>query len=229
MFLKDLLFPKFCLGCGFLGAYICHNCQKKLSYREKDFCLYCKRSSLNGFTHPICKRRDGIDGILSIFHYNNFLKTIIKSIKYRLATDVWKELCLVIKPESLEKLKLFKNLSWGKFYFEPIPLYPSKLRIRGFNQAKIIAQFFNQFLSCPLTAHLTRKKDTLSQAQLKSNQDRYRNMRGAFQAESRDAIKGKNFILVDDVLTTGSTLKEATRALKSAGAKNVLALVLAQG
>src|SRR3989344_5576779 len=173
MFLKDLLFPKFCLGCGFLGAYICPNCQQKLSYIEKDTCLYCGRASLHGFTHPGCRRNYGIDGFLSLFFYNSFLKKIIKDIKYRLATDVWGELCLVIEPEKLEKLKIFKNLYGDGLCLESVPLHPKKLRTRGFNQAKIISRFFNQSLNLPATDYLLRTKDTQSQAQMKKNKDRY--------------------------------------------------------
>lgn len=229
MFLQDLLFPKFCLGCGFLGAYICLNCQKMLSYIEKDICIYCGKASLQGFTHPGCRRNYGIDGFLSIFYYNNLMKAIIKNIKYRLAADVWKEFCLVVKPEELQKLKIFKNLFDGKFYLTPLPLHSNKLRARGFNQAKIIALFFNQFLEYRIGEYLIRKKDTLSQAQLKHNKDRYINMRGAFDVVSSNVVLDKNFILVDDVVTTGSTLKEAARVLKSAGARRIFALTLAKG
>ena len=97
MFLKDLLFPKFCLGCGFLGAYICTNCKKKLSYIKQDSCLYCGKPSLYGLTHPGCRREKGVDGFLSVFYYNNLLKSVIKSVKYRLATAVFEELCLVVE------------------------------------------------------------------------------------------------------------------------------------
>lgn len=228
MFLKDFLFPKFCLGCGFLGAYICPNCQKKLSYIEKDICLYCGRASLYGLTHPGCKRNNGIDGFLSIFYYNNLLKSIIKNIKYRLATEVWRELCLIIEPERIQKVKIFKNLLDGQFYLEPIPLHRKKLESRGFNQAKIIALFFKQFLRYPVTENLVRTKDTLPQAQLKNNRARYFNMQGAFAVLSKNAAS-KKFILVDDVVTTGSTLKQAARVLRQTRAKAVFALTLARG
>ena len=228
MSLKDLILPKFCLGCGFLGAYICLNCQKKLSYIAKDFCLYCGKPSLYGLTHPGCKRLHGIEGVVSIFYYNNFLKRLIKSIKYRLATDVFKELCLVIKPDKLIKISMFKRLKKGEFWLQPIPLHPSRLRARGFNQAKIIADYFNQFLDFPLANYLVRAKNTLSQAQIKKDKDRFKNMRGAFNVNTQEA-SGNNIILVDDIVTSGSTLKEAARTLKSAGASSVFVLTLAKG
>ena len=223
MFIKDLLFPKFCLGCGFLGAYICPNCKKKLNPSQN-----CGKASLYGLTHPVCRRSLGIDGFLSIFYYNNLLKTIIKSIKYRLAVDVWRELCLVVEPDLLNKIGNYKKFINGDFYLVPIPLHPKRFRSRGFNQAKIITQFFNKFLKKPTVECLFRIKDTPSQAQLISNKDRYTNLRGAFEAAAHEA-KDKNFVLVDDVATTGSTLKEAARALKKKGARRVYALTLARG
>ncbi len=228
MFLLDLFLPKFCLGCGFLGAYICLNCQQKLSYITRDSCLYCSRDSLYGLTHPGCKRENGIDGLISIFHYNNLLKAIIKSIKYRLATEVWKELCLIIDPGRINKLKVFGSVITEDFLLQPIPLHANKLKRRGFNQAKIIALFFNNFLKMKLTDSLVRVKDTAAQAQMKNNHERYKNMISAFAASGQN-IKAKNIILVDDVLTTGSTLKEAARVLKIAGAKKVFVLTLAKG
>ncbi|OGK40697.1 hypothetical protein A2954_05555 [Candidatus Roizmanbacteria bacterium RIFCSPLOWO2_01_FULL_37_12] len=228
MFLKDIVFPKFCLGCGYLGAYICTNCKKKLSYIKQDNCLYCGKASLYGLTHPGCRREKGVDGLLSLFYYNNLLKAIIKSVKYRLATDVWKELCLVIEPDMLKKINVYKNITEGDIYLEPIPLHRNKLRTRGFNQAKIIADFFNRFLKLQLSGYLMRSKDTSSQAQMKNNKDRYSNMLGAFEALEQD-VNNKRFVLVDDIVTTGSTVKEAARVLKRAGAKNVFVLTLAKG
>ena len=229
MFLKDLFLPKFCLGCGFLGAYICLNCKKKLSYIKSDDCLYCGKASLYGLTHPGCRRINGIDGFLSLFYYNNFLKKLIKDIKYRLATEVWQELCLVVKPEKCGKFKQIKDLLGSNLLLVPVPLHPNKLRARGFNQAKIISLFFNRFLHLSQTEPLLRKIDTKAQAQLKKNLDRYLNLRNAFAVLPGNDFSGKKFVLVDDVATTGSTLKEAARALKGAGAKKVYAFVLAKG
>ncbi|MBI4008875.1 ComF family protein [Candidatus Roizmanbacteria bacterium] len=229
MFLKDLLFPKFCLGCGYLGAYICINCQKKLSYLKKDICLYCGKDSLSGFTHPGCRRNLGIDGFLSVLHYNDFLKAIIKNIKYRLAVDVWEEFCLVVKPERLKKILIYKSLLRDDFLLEPIPLHAHKLQLRGFNQAKIIAQYLQSFLNCRKSGVLLRIRNTPSQTQLQNQKSRYHNMLGAFGVLANKNISGKNFVLVDDVVTTGSTLKEAAKVLKKNGARQVFAITIANG
>lgn len=196
---------------------------------EKDICIYCSRNSLYGLTHPACKRRYGIDGFMSIFHYNNLLKSIIKSIKYRYALDVWREFCLIIEPESILKIARLKKLIKGPIFLEPIPLHRSKLRRRGFNQARIIAEYFSHHLSLPMTSYLVRTKNTESQAQLKKNSERFKNMQGAFDVDETKGVTDQNIILIDDVVTTGSTVKEAARALKLGGAKRVFILSVAHG
>ncbi len=226
MFLKDILFPKFCLGCGYLGIYICPKCLKKLKPVEKDVCPYCNRPSFFGLTHPGCQKTSRLDGLVSIFYYDDFLKKVIKSIKYRLATDVWNDFCRIIKPESLHKISRFRSLS-TEFFLQPIPLHPSRLKERGFNQARLIACFFQNYTGYPLADFLKRIRATAAQAQLKTGKNRYHNIIGAFKVTT--PVQGKKIILIDDVATTGATIKEAARALKQAGAKAVYALVVARG
>lgn len=226
MSILDVIFPKFCLGCGFLGQYLCQNCQKKLKYLDKDTCFYCKKNSYFGLTHPKCLRKNGLDGNLSIFYYNSFFKKILKNIKYRLVLDVWKELKITTPPKKIEKIFLFKKLKKA-FFIQPVPLHENKLKERGFNQAQLIADYFNNYLDLPMIDVLTRKKNTSSQAQTKTRQLRRRNLIGAFVAKKE--AKNKNIILIDDVITSGATIKEAARALKKAGAQQVFSLTLAKG
>ena len=141
MFLTDLLFPKFCLDCGYIGVYLCLSCQNKLKPIEQDVCLYCKKSSFFGLTHPSCQKKLNIDGLLTLYYYGPILKKIIKNIKYRLAVQVWQEFYRIIKPEVIQKLGLYKKLS-SDFIIQPIPLTTNKYNERGFNQAKIISLFF---------------------------------------------------------------------------------------
>ncbi len=228
MFLTDLFFPKFCLGCGYVGVYLCVSCQNKLKPIEQDVCLYCKKTSFFGLTHPSCQKKLNIDGLLTLYYYNPILKKIIKNIKYRLAIEVWKEFSQIIKPETIEKLSFYKKLS-SDFIIQPIPLTKNKYNERGFNQAKIISVFFQKFINYPIVNLLVRKKETLSQAQLESSKKRYQNVRGVFQVLDKKYFNNKWVILVDDVSTTGSTVAEAARVLKVAGAIRVYVLALAKG
>lgn len=226
----DLFYPRFCLGCGTVGVYLCLNCRKKLVYLEKDHCFYCQKPSLHGLTHPGCQKKDGVDGFISIFQYNNFLKKIIKSFKYRLAVLVWKEFSLSIQAEKLFKINFYRKIAEKETTFlQPIPLFPKKLRERGFNQAKIISNFFQPFLSLPIVDQLVRIKETKPQAQIGQKRKRLLNIRGAFKIRDKKNITEKSFIIVDDVLTSGKTAEEATKILKKAGAKKVFILTLAKG
>ena len=109
----------------------------------------------------------------------------------------------------------------------PVPLHNARLRQREFNQARIlsekIAMEFNKKL---LPEVLMRTKATKTQTEL-SPEERQRNVKNSFSVIYPQLIKDKNLLLVDDVLTTGSTLNEAAKSLKTAGARTVLAMTLA--
>lgn len=228
MGLIDFLFPKFCLGCGFVGAYICRSCFKKLKSLDRSRCLYCKRESYLGLTHPGCLQKLYIDGTLSFFHYNYLMKRIVKNIKYRLATGVFEELSLNLKPSYLEKLFSMKKLLIGAS-IQPIPLTEKKLKSRGFNQAQLVAEFFNSVLGLETGNFLARVADNFPQAALSTGLARYKNIRGVFKLRPGQNIKNKKIVLVDDVVTTGATVGEAAKVLKQAGASKVYVLSLAQG
>ena len=165
MSILDILFPKFCLGCHRLGTYICPQCEKKLAYIHHDICIYCQRPSYLGYTHLFCRKKNGVDGCLSLFHYNNFMKKIIKNVKYRFATKIFTELFTLIHPERLRKLTIYKNLSP---ILTPIPLHPQRLRERGFNQAALLCDYFHGYTQFPIQKLLERKKYTHAQADRKS-------------------------------------------------------------
>ena len=226
----DLIFPRFCLGCGLPGTYCCPRCQTKLVPVKRTQCFYCKKDSLYGLTHPLCLKKLNIDGVDSFFFYNDFLKKIIKNLKYRLATDIGKEFFQIIKPEIINKLSFYKKLS-PPLYFQPIPLSQKKLRERGFNQAFLLTKFLQKFLDIPIVDLLVKAKETKNQAELKSKKDRYNNLRGAFEINQKDQImiRKSRIILVDDVITTGSTIREAAKILKKYLPLKVYALTLARG
>ena len=107
----------------------------------------------------------------------------------------------------------------------PVPLHPRRLRERGFNPAALLARWIARERRCRFDAALLRRvRDTPSQTGL-DRRARRANMRGAFQARGRSPGV---IWLVDDVVTTGSTLVEAARALRRAGAREVVAICVAQ-
>jgi ComF family protein len=110
----------------------------------------------------------------------------------------------------------------------PIPLHRKKLRERGFNQAELIAKVVAKHLQVRLTkGNLKRRKATITQTSL-DREERRRNLREAFTVKNRDEFQAKNVLLVDDVYTTGATIKEAAKVLKEARVKDVYVFALAR-
>lgn len=224
--LLDLIFPKTCLSCGRFGGYICQNCRTSLEYFRGGVCIYCEQKSSGGLTHPWCKKPFGVDGYLGIFYYNTTLKKIIKGIKYRLITDAWGDF-FSLWENNLESFYIFKK-NVPEALLQPIPLHRERYLKRGFNQSDYIARFFSKKLHYPTISILNRARNTPPQAQLKIY-DRHNNLRGAFKANYIAGLHNTIIILVDDVVTTGSTVYEAASALKKEGAGKVFVFSVAKG
>ena len=116
----------------------------------------------------------------------------------------------------------------GDVLLVPVPLHPSRLRQRRYNQAGLLAEATARHLGLRVDhLALRRKRPTPSQKGA-SNAQRARNVAGAFAVQDGEAVKGAHIILVDDVLTTGATVQACARALKSGGAAGIDVLTLAR-
>jgi len=109
----------------------------------------------------------------------------------------------------------------------PIPLFPSRLRERGYNQSHLLAEPIARHYHIDLlTNNLVRTRNTEHQTSLREK-ERWTNIRGAFRITDSSAFSGKNILIIDDLLTTGATASQASGALKHAGAQTVGVLALA--
>jgi len=145
----------------------------------------------------------------------------IKTIKYRYAFKVTEDLLRFVSLPALSKQSLFI----------PIPLHPSRSRLRGFNQAEIIAHVLSRHFDIPVrTDILKRIRKTVPQVDMKKREDRLSNMKGVFVVNKATIPKAPQniIILVDDVYTTGATMQSACQALKHAGIETVWGLTIAQ-
>jgi ComF family protein len=109
----------------------------------------------------------------------------------------------------------------------PVPLHPKRLRERGFNQSGVLAGELARKIKVPVSFDVIRRKhQTLPQTRLK-RAERLKNVKGAFEICDVDTVRGRRVLLVDDVYTTGTTLSECARILKSkGGASEVHALTV---
>jgi ComF family protein len=110
----------------------------------------------------------------------------------------------------------------------PVPLHPKRLRWRGFNQSVLLARQVSRVQHIPMDPFvLYRGKETPPQTQL-TEEERRKNVRGAFSLNPQKPVEGKRVLLVDDVYTSGATVNECSRSLKRGGAKEVYVLTLAR-
>lgn len=236
--LTDAFFPLKCQACGFflrdsgIEKVLCDKCAQYLKSPESPMCLVCGKIFKSGSVDRKCGNcitdPPFFDSVRSSFFYEGPARKIVHALKYdgttRLTGFMAKAICgLLTEEEKCENPLIV-----------PVPLFPSKLRKRGFNQACLIADsmssHFRQkednkhFCSFDL---IERVKNTRTQAGLHKKERRL-NVKNAFKVRRPEIIKGRCVILVDDVFTTGATVSECARQLKKAGASRVMVFTFAR-
>jgi ComF family protein len=225
--LLDILFPKTCLVCNKFGSYVCIACAQKLEKVIQDICPYCKRPSLYGKTHKSCEFAGCVDGLMSVYRYRGIFAHIIRGIKYKAIRSAFGNIFNTFPPSRKRDMFNITSVYKGSAFI-PIPLHMKRLHKRGFNQATIIARYFGQLCDMPVEEQLLfRVKSTPQQAKIHSDIERYANIQGAFSI-LKDSKKYDEVFIVDDVWTTGATIKQAAAELKKAGCKTVYAFTLAR-
>jgi len=206
--IMSVLFPERCIGCSKNGGFLCRECalKTKRQIRNKGSLLFLDRLYYWGIyedrTLSEALRRfkyHGVSSLVSIFS---------------------EMLAEVISPHlpSLKKEALII----------PIPASRQRKRMRGYNQAELLAEKLSEKIFTPLRSDILAKiRNTTSQTEL-AGRERLFNMKNSFGVLKPDAIKNKKIILVDDITTTGATLSEAARVLKETGAREVIGLVVAR-
>ena len=225
------LFPKHCIHCKAFGSYLCSKCFSYVSFVDTGFCVVCQRPAMGGITHPVCKKSLTIDGVFSSLVYAGIVKKLVYQFKYRPYLTSLKGVLIDFFYEGLIQKEQFYTLIQKETLFVPIPLHESKLRKRGYNQSLLLAKGLGQKLDITVGDMLERIKATKTQVGL-SQQDRAENIKGAFGLKRSSVEKVKKYkqiFLVDDVVTSGATLKEAAKVLKKAGVEKVWGITLAHG
>ncbi len=188
-------------------------------------CFYCEKPSLLGLTHPRCKRNRGIDGFLSLYLYDGLFKKLLLAAKYKGSYKILETLLMYSVKKAAVKIGKWSELF--KASVISVPLHPKRIKERGFNQSDYIADMCTQGGKLKRDINLVRMINTPHLAPIIDKQERKKKIKNAFQ------YKGTNppntVILVDDVITSGSTILECAKALKEKGVRTVLAFSLAKG
>jgi competence protein ComFC len=217
----DLLFPRWCLGCGREGDYLCPACRQSLPFINPPVCTRCGRPVTAGALCPACAGTEAdIDGIRSPFLFDGLVRRAIHEFKYNnlrdLAPTLAELLCDYMSRDPLPCEVLV-----------PVPLHPRRLRERGYNQSALFARELGRLSGAPVAEGcLVRRGYTSPQVRSKGVEERRQKVAGAFACRDR-SLAGKKVVLIDDVSTSGATLNACARVLKSAGAASVWGLVMA--
>lgn len=226
----DLIFPKKCVGCKKEGEYFCQDCIADI--RQTDLvCPKCERLAIGGQTHPVCRRKFGLDGLWSLGIYQEPLRLAIQTLKYKrireladILVDITLEYWAKYQPFVLDQIKKDRGENW---VVAPIPLHWWRENDRGFNQSSLFGQALSDSLGLTYLEALKRTRYTKSQIKLKGKQ-RQQNIRNAFVLSTNYPLQTTNCLLIDDVWTTGSTMRECAYILKRAGVRKVWGITLAR-
>jgi ComF family protein len=219
--LADLFFPPRCVGCARRGSWLCSPCRGGFPRIGLPRCHLCAAPTGGATTCSNCWRDPpGFDSLVAEFRFDGSVRAAIHQLKYRHARHLAGPLveALLETGATLPPVELIV----------PVPLHPTRLRQRGFNQAGLLADELSRRIDREVVGDcLVRTKLTDAQMSLPAAQ-RWANVRDAFDLRAGASFIGQRILLVDDVATTTSTLRAAARCLRRGGAAEVHAIVIAR-
>ncbi len=228
-----VLFPSRCRLCRSLleepgERIVCRDCLARLVPRRGPLCPACGRFHEGaGGDHP-CAACLGTPPPYAVHRscgaYGGALKDVILLFKYRKCAPLSAPLARFAEAALGGEAALWS----GADLLVPVPLHRARRRDRGFNQSRLLARDLARAREMKVLAGaLVKARNVPPQAGLRAA-DRERNVVGAYAVRRPEEVRGKVVVLVDDVTTTGATLRECARVLLEAGAREVRALTLAQ-
>jgi ComF family protein len=229
-FLLAMIMPKTCLICNKIIAngYFCGEDFSKLRFISKPNCNICGHPfefevDKNALCASCISSKPRYDKAISVFKYDEFSKDFIFSFKYKdqinLAGFFAKLMCNSVK-EIMDDVD----------FVTPVALHKKRLKSRKYNHSALLAKHFSKMSKVSLIINLLiRNKNTKPQASL-SKIGRKRNIEAAFHLNNKylDRIKGKNILIIDDVITTGATIDNCCKVLRRAKVGKIYVLTLAK-
>src|SRR5438309_9855105 len=227
----SLLSPPICTLCGGkirAGEYLCEQCEAKAMRIVAPFCQQCSEpfdgAIATVFTCANCAHRTiYFDAAVSAYRGRGIVRQIIHEFKYGRQIHLRHLVaCWLYAALDDERLRV------SRFdIIVPVPLHATRQRERGFNQASLLAALLSAQTSISSKPVLERIRYTTTQTAL-DRSERMENLHNAFRLRKNADVRGLRVLLIDDVLTTGSTLSECARVLKRAGALSVHAATAAR-
>lgn len=208
--LLDIIFPPKCVFCRKIlptsRRSVCDKCLDELPYTGS-------RCSQKGDFFSIC---------VSPLYYEDEVRDSILRFKFKEATGYASTYGLLIADCIRRELEgRYDLISW-------VPLSKGRFKERGYDQAMLIAMAAALELDDVAVSTLEKTVEVARQSRMGSPEKRRANIMGAYSVPDRELIEGKRILLIDDIITSGSTLSECARTLKSAGAKEVLCATIAR-
>ena len=228
----EAVFPVVCVSCGTEGKYICEKCEVFLG--EASFiCPICLRASFAGERHLACQHRHGLNGLASIWEYEGAVQRLLHCIKYDGVVHAIEEIIeRACGSMALDQKRFCTFLS---FLFSPdtlvtyVPMHSRKEKRRGFNQTELLANALAKQTKSAVACLLEKTKETKPQIDLDKEKRLY-NVKDSFcyLGTSAEIRVPQKVVLVDDIWTTGATMKECCKILKKAGIQEVWGFTLAR-
>lgn len=228
----NLLFPPRCSFCSEVIScipvpeyYLCESCLSQVLFIGIEACRYCGKR-LRDREEIICGQcveQRYYSKVISACEYSGLVREKILEYKF----DGSRQLHKVFSEVIINKLKMTNDQQFDIII--SVPVHMSKLQERGYNQSELIAKEIAKYFLVQISIdNLIKIKPTMSQSKL-HRKDRLSNLAGSFQVTNNQDILGKKILLVDDIITTGSTANECSKVLMQAGAKDITVVTIATG
>jgi len=219
--LVDLVYPARCVHCGRPGQLLCDRCLSEAPRLGRSVCRRCAQPLAIPSLCGSCAFDPAVlSTTLAVFQFGGAIRAAIHALKYSDLRSIAPVLGALLTTDPR-----FAELEAD--IVVPVPLHRKRLRTRGYNQSELIGRVVARRLGIDMsTGMLRRLVDTPPQARARSRTERAAGVRDAFRAG--EGAPGRRILLVDDVTTTGSTLRECARSLLKAGATRVDAIVVAR-
>jgi len=229
-----LIFPLQCIACKKEEANICLDCRKKLKVLEWQTCPNCKkRNNLAEFCDLKCENENFFSKLIVCCPYDPIIKDLLKLLKYKFSEDIVEVLTDLLYKQYLYFSKQILELK--RAYIVPVPISRKRKKFRGFNQIELI---IDDFISRTKNSGFDLKKfDILDwkyylrqQAGL-NRKERILNKVDSVKIKKNVNIKNltnRTFVIIDDVVSTASTLNACAKALHQEGIKNIICFVISR-